>query len=287
MTGHDPTPVQATIHQLIDKLRALRAEVMLFWNTRRAVLGGSGLWDFTTEQRRKDAVVEPWNFILIQCALMVLVSAIASKLTVFFYPVVNKLPAVALSRDPEVERLALAAAGFVAPFTLPAFLTSFVWLMAWGTLRSRDSTAEARKRASAAYLYLLGAHSFFPVLVLAAAIAPLSIGRDRSAILELLPLSLGYYRPDLVGYGHWPTMFFSAALVWQTFVLVIWVPLKLFRANGYGYTETRMRPPWVRFLLSFGVAVWPLWVIVLGLGAAVSYAIAYAVLAGRGAIGLH
>jgi len=152
---------------------------------------------------------------------------------------------------------------------VPIFITTFVYLMGWGSLRSKDSNAESRRRARAAYLYFDGAYGFFSRLFLAFGISLMATDLGQKMLEN--PFSRVLVTALIMAAG------------WQVLITARKVPRLLFTANGYStriryFSSQRIQPndpPWNKLWLASLLGGWPLWICLWFLLAAISYSLAW------------
>jgi hypothetical protein len=122
--------------------------------------------------------------------------------------------------------------------------------MGWGTLRSKDSNAQTRRRARHAYLYFDGTYGFFPQLFLAFGTGLLSTELGHKLIL-----TTEVFETKMFGTSFIVALFI--VLIWQSVVSIRDIPRLLFVANGYSkrvrYFWQRSQPndpPWGKLFLA-------------------------------------
>lgn len=153
------------IQDTVDKARR-------FWRTKRAIERGEPLYDWSSSQLAEAGYYGPWKFNAIETALTGGLAAAATSVIAFLNSSsANSSEVIAgpeLLLSPEVAAMVERTSAWTQPFLIPLLTTSIVFLIAWGSLKRKDSTNGTRARARRAYLYFDGAFGFFSQLVLAA-----------------------------------------------------------------------------------------------------------------------
>jgi hypothetical protein len=121
------------------------------------------------------------------------------------------------------------------PVLIPFILMVAAYIIGRVSLRSEDSTASTRNRASRIYLYLDGAFGLYPQLITSTALA-----------LALVPQDIT--KATRWQWFGWPIFWFAAA--WQLVISLKFIPEDLFNNLGYrsfGLADARPAPPTVRY----------------------------------------
>jgi hypothetical protein len=183
----DPSPLREATRRPFAFIDSLRK----FHKTSRAVLTGVPIYDWTQKRRSKEGLLEPWAFNLRETALAALPAAV-------LIGILNYLYGNAQTTPDEVAQLTGQAKTFwetlqitnqfFSTLLAPTATTIFVFLAAWGSLKSEDSTGEKRARARHAYLYLNGAYMLVPECCLPVAVSLLQWGLSGE---HNLPIGVG------------------------------------------------------------------------------------------------
>jgi hypothetical protein len=136
-----------------------------FLRTRRAVLNGDALYHFTDEQLKQRDLMGPLAFNLYETVLAAFPATLLLCLLDWVWNVATTA-AVAdvtvLGFSDAVQSQMAAAASIAnkifAPLLVPGIALALSSVAGWASLRRKDSTPAARRRARDAYLYLDGAH---------------------------------------------------------------------------------------------------------------------------------
>lgn len=201
-----------------------------FWNTRKAVLRGEPVYDYSEEQLKSKHLLGPWTFNATQSAISALIAGFLGKAIAFFYPPADKpTPALDASAStfekmttyagPVYDKLFLWFSTASAPFTLLAVAT----IIGWASLYKADMSKERRLRASNAYLYLDGTYGFYSQMLLALATAAL--------VSDLNAAKVGNTAPTFILIASGSVLL--VALIWQIYLTNYSLARKLFVINGY------------------------------------------------------
>lgn len=261
MAHEDPSPAREKYDKTRSGVSKFFSEARVFWETRRAVLRGEALWENSSSKPAESTYFGPWKFNAVQTAIAGGFAATTTKAINLVLPPSDSKEPKAFADDPVLSKLFETTWGWIEPFVLPIFLTAFVALMGWGSLKQRDSTPQTRARARAAYLYLDGAHGFWPQLILAFLVAAFS---------SQLPVRFAetVSSPGVL----WPMLILLLVLViWQFSITAGKIPKLLFFANGYSSRARRFwqvrkpdDPPWGKLVGANLLAAWPLQIAVAG-----------------------
>lgn len=276
----DRSPIEEQIAKKRKDITKSLGDLSVFWRTRNAVLRGDALWILTDEDRLKAGYCGPWKFNALQTAFAGSFGAIVAKTTDALIPQPENFKATpAFPSDPAFSKVFEGAFDWLAPFIAPTFLLLFAASIAWGSLRSVDSTPASRARARSAYLYLDGALGFW-IESLIAVVAGIATAKSG-----------GYLMSRLLG----PALPLSAAVVflflwiWQVRVTMKQIPERMFLANGYSTRRRRLwqprlgnDPPWARMLLAGGISVVPIGFGLVTAWFGIAYAFAFTVVWARG-----
>lgn len=273
MADPDQSPVRERYKKTYRDVTKWIDEARSFWRTRRAILQGQSLWDLDTAQLESEKYFGPWKFNAVQTAIAGALAAATTKVLNLVVPKLGSSEPKPFRDDPALAKLFEVTSGWIEPFVLPIVLTSFVVLMGWGSLKGAQSTSATRARARAAYLYLDGAHGFWPQLTLALLLAAKSV--QLPARLE------GYFAAPFV---LWPLQaIFLVLFVWQIYITAGKIPRLLFAANGYSARARRFwqpgksdDPPWGKLVAANLLASGPLLFTVTGGAFVLEYGLARA-----------
>lgn len=280
-TDKDPlSKVADDVHsEWAKKFQTFRA----FWRTKRAIAAGTPLYDWPLANVQAAGYLGPWKFNAIGIAITGGVASVTTNFLNFLAGAKpdepQKLTDVAsllADADPALasplafNSLLTTTSGWVYPFAIPMFLTSVVYLISWGTLRSKDSNPQSRHRARSAYLYFDGAYGFVSQLFLAFGVSLLftKLGQKVLNIDELNPFGLAFLVAVVL------------AVVWQFVISLNKIPQLMFVANGYSRARHFWQraqpngPPRRKFFLAHILGGWPLVVAINLLLAAISYLLA-------------
>jgi hypothetical protein len=198
---------------MVEPLEKIR-EITKFWKTRRAILSGLPLYDFSKKALDDEGYLGPWKFNLLQSTLSALPAVIVPFLARYFH--------ISTSDADSDDILNEVFESFALPFIL--MLTAFV--VGRASVWKADSTKATKKRAARIFLYLDGALGLFPQLF---AVAVLSIA--------------DYDQFELPSFVLW------LISMWQLFVTMNTIPDRLFLVLGY---RTRRRKQLRMNQLRFG-----------------------------------
>jgi hypothetical protein len=258
----DESPLKESLTKIQDTVQKAHR----FWRTKRAIDRGEPLYDWSASQLAEGKYYGPWKFNTIETFLVGAIAAGAAKLV----GLLNK-PAENLSQvtapsdfasflDPEVVDMLSRTSSWTQPFLAPLLMTSIVFLIAWGSLKRKDSTKVARARARRAYLYLDGARGLYAQLAIATGagiLAGAAVGAeltDVETVSKKIGLSL------LFG-----IVLTAGGLLFQFYLLSRRIPRALFALNGYStrvcHFWQRSRPddpPWGKLTFAQFLGGWPL-----------------------------
>ncbi len=191
-------------------------QVKTFCDTRRLVLQGERLFDWTPEQRAQRRIMGPWAFNIYETALASIPTLLLLKVCNFLWPI----PSAG-----EFDELFESVIAFFSPLILPVMTLLFSWIACRACLRTEDSTPANRRRAQFAYLYYDGAHGL--------------IAQTLAVLGYSLMYSFLHPRPDLVErMGMMIFLLLAAvtviAVYYDTLFLTLHrVPNLLFDLNSY------------------------------------------------------
>jgi len=259
---NDDSPVAEIVTDARDTVDAARR----FWKTKRAIDRGEPLYEWSSDRLGKAGYYGPWKFNAFATAVTGGVAGAVNGIVSF----VNNSPedsseptllveAASALGGPAVSSMAATTSAWIQPFVVPLVTTSLVFLVAWGSLKSHDSTKATRARARRAYLYADGAFGFFPQLLLASGGAlllgvlsgVLSRHDDADGVVQLTPFLIVLVAVVVV-----------AGLA-QTIVSQGKIPRFLFAINGYQipyYMWQRVRlgdAPWIKLTLAQFIGLGP------------------------------
>lgn len=244
---HGTDKVPAPFEELTSKLKTYAS----FWETRKAIVRGEYLFDYTSSQLKAKKLMSPLTFNATQSAISALAAVMLGKVIGFFYPTpgheavalspsADKLARMSAVAEPVRDKIADWLTTGVAPFTLLVVAT----MIGWASLYNCDHCREKRIRARNAYLYFDAAYGFFPQMLLALSSVALTtswhVAMEKSGNVPA-----AFWMVSLV-------VFLIAAL-WQARITNVSVVSKLFAANGYSpnrrtlfnlRTKIENRGPW-------------------------------------------
>ncbi len=271
METQDASPVQVKYRKVRSDIAKRLGEVRAFWATRDAILQGKPLWDHEAARLAGAGYFGPWKFNAVQSAIAGGVAAGATKFLNLVSPRTDAPAPQHFPDDPAFSKLFETTYGWIDPFVVPVYFTAFVFFMGWGSVWKAQSTATNRARSRAAYLYLDGAHGFWPQVLLAFifafAASPLGVRLTASAPSPALLLP-GY---AIVG----------VLLLWQFHITGGRIPKLLFKVHNYSARARRFwqprkpdDPPWSKLVTANLLAAWPLSLAVAGSAYALAYGLA-------------
>lgn len=267
-----PLPFQ----ELLSKLNSYKT----FWATRKAIVRGEPLYDYTASQLKDKKLMGPWTFNTTQSALSALAAVVTGKIIAFFYPPPEHPPVTLDVSASGLEKLIVAAEPIkdsiyqwlstgLAPFTLLVVAT----MVAWASLYKTDHSPEKHARARNAYLYFDGAYGFFSQALLALASVALISSAHIKSQKAAVPIAI--WIAAIVS--------FLVGLIWQTRLTNISLAAKLFQVNGYSSkrrtlfnirTQIENPGPWELYRLVAISGVGAFYWIMAGVLFVVSYAVA-------------
>jgi len=221
-----------------------------FWRTRATALHNPEIAKLSNQELDASGLLGPWKFNLIQSGFATLPAIAIGRVISAFHPSTVPQPVDQfLDFDSKIWVTAQPMIGsvfsFLWPLVFPFILFMMARMMAWGSLKKKDSIPLASKRATGAYLYLDGAFGFYPQMI-----SPLGL------VIATAHLSSGV---DAVGY-----VLFGIGVVWQG-ILSRWIlAKKLFEFNGYSrkfkwfwmfHDQGRNLAPWNKYIFALSYAV--------------------------------
>ncbi len=230
----DSPPRTATTQELVEKPVSEVRELLLpwektwnetkkrirsFYSTRRSVVSGCPLYDWTLADISAAGLQTPLRFHVYQTVLSVIPATVILQIWSFVHP-----------RDPydyDVPTLQETHFAFwgrlLNPTTFPVLLLVFASTIGWASLRRRDSSRTTRARARRAVHYLAGTHYLYPAVAM-------SIGYVSIPIIlsAAVPSTTKWALGGGVGFF---CFLFILRTIWITGFLF---PNELFRINGYG-----------------------------------------------------
>ena len=252
---NDESPVIEAVSEVRSKwtkwLEALRS----FWRTKRAIDAGIPLYEWPAAEVLKAGYFGPWKFNAVETAITGGIAAITANFLNLLAGAKPDKDEILTDLDPVFASLLKTTSGWVDPFTIPILLTGIFYFMGWGTLRSKDSNSETRRRARSAYLYFDGAHGFYSQLFLAFGVSLLTtdIGQKLVNVESLNPFSIGFLVALVI------------AGIWQSLITARRLPRLMFTANGYSTRRPHFwqralpnDPPWGKLVLANILGGWPL-----------------------------
>ena len=218
------------------------AFVRKFWRTRKAILAGEPLWDLSPTQLRAANHYSGARFNLAESALAAAPGVIAGRFIDLLLP------------DPQVltpvEKVQATISNTAYSAIVPFVLLIAARTIARATFRKGEGTPAQFERAKRAYLYLEGARSFIPELVISTAAAIL-IGFTR------LPQNAPDEATTVAGAAIAVCLIaMTICAFWLRRIMTIAIPRELFRLNGYSdrrpawwklWTRDRTIGPWSRY----------------------------------------
>jgi hypothetical protein len=221
-----------------------------FWRTRKRALQNPEIAKLSKQDLDASGLLSPWKFNLIQSGFATLPAIVIGWLISFFRPSTVPQPVdqsldlpstIWVTAQPTISRVF----SFLWPLVFPFVLFMMARMMAWGSLKKKDSTPLTSNRATGAYLYLDGAYGFYPQMI-----SPLGL------VIATAHLSSAV---DVIGY-----VVFGIGVLWQG-ILSRWIlAKKLFEFNGYSRKfkwfwmfrdQGRNLAPWNKYIFALSYAV--------------------------------
>lgn len=255
---HEPVVDDSEFSVLIEPIREEGEKLNTYVRTRRAVLAGSPLYNFSRTQLTQAGLMGPWKFNFTESAIASGFAAGVLWLVTYLFPGNVVQPVVAV-RDglwgrtfDECFLLMPEIQSWIIVLIVPLATMFLAKIVGWGSLRSKDVNRERVRASTFAFLYLEGAHGLIPDVLWAVGVSVI-FGLSEGAIqANFYVITLGV-SCSLIGMilGH------------RMMNLVI--PSRLFLVNGYRSFEKSMfavpkddsQASWVRYELStlFGSAL--------------------------------
>jgi hypothetical protein len=235
-----PNQTESLIYEAFSQLSPFR----WYSRTRRAVLAGRPLYDYSLTKLQSEGLLAPLAFNFLE-------STLAATLAVFMWSVlVRFLPGSASAEtgspsDEILETILKVSLSATAPFV---FLL-IAYIAARASLRAPDQTAGRVERAVRAFLYLDGASGLAPQALLVLGLLTLAVAFDNPG-----------YSLEAIIFGTTAGLVGGALIVvglsWSAILLVAPITAKLFAVNGYPAggrrwwprVETAREGPHVKFL---------------------------------------
>jgi hypothetical protein len=191
-------------------------KIRKYFKTRRLILDGVPLWDFTAVDLQQANLMHPWPFNLYQ-------SLLAAAPSTALYLLGNALsPETSASFAKTIE-------SFIESLFVPLSLGIGAYAAARYSFDAGQSDAASRRRARLAYWYLDGALGLWPQIIIAFGF--------------LVFIATVQFAPSL---APWLLLIFLPVLFQQYWLTNVVIPARLFAINGYRAALNRGWP-WLRF----------------------------------------
>lgn len=265
VSGSGEGPTADFGRKINDKIDELRK----FWRTRRAVFQDLTLAERSSAELGRAGYLPAWKFNLIQSGIAALPALVLKKIADFWVT-----PAKPQGLEGQVD----AVFSWLWPIVIPFVLFFSARVIAWGSIKSMDSSAERRKRATRAYLYLDGAYGLYPQALLSIAVVLSSVGVTLSpwqTITRSVPEDAGSRNALATACYNVGSIVLAAGLLWEGVLKRVILPRRLFPFVGYSRRHKwfwmladkgRNLGPWNKYIFSYAYAV-PAIIVLLGGGA--------------------
>jgi hypothetical protein len=217
------------------ELREHAQKMRGYWRTRKAIIRGEPLFDYTGVQLRAQGLMGPWKFNATQSFISALAAVFIGRLLAFFYPAPDHpLAAVtgstfdrlyAYAKPLADEIFAWISTG-VAPFTLLLVAN----IVAWASMWKDDLTPEKKRRAAKAYLYFDSAHGFFSQMLLGVGtvvLVHMGQAANQNTTVAVFVQIIGGFA-------------FVIGIIWQMRLTYLVLARKIFEVNGYSKRRRTM-----------------------------------------------
>src|SRR5256885_8759014 len=100
------------------------------------------LWEYEVSSLTAAKYYGPWKFNATKTAIAGGAAATSTKILNLVLPGAETPAPKPFASDPAFSKLFDTTFGWIDPFVIPVFLTVFVFLMGWGSVKGERSTAE-------------------------------------------------------------------------------------------------------------------------------------------------
>lgn len=249
---HEPVVDDSEFSVLIEPIREEGEKLSTYVRTRRAVLAGSPLYNFSRTQLTQAGLMGPWKFNFTESAIASGFAAGVLWLVTYLFPGNVVQPVVAVRDDfwgrtfDECFLLMPEIQSWIIVLIVPLATMFLAKIVGWGSLRSKDANRERVRTSTFAFLYLEGAHGLIPDTLWAVGVSVIFGLTEGSIQSNFYVIALGV-SCSLIGMilGH---RLMNAV-----------IPGRLFLVNGYRSFEKSIfsvpkddsQASWVRYELSF------------------------------------
>lgn len=200
-------------------------EFKKFWNTRKAILYGEKLYDWSPKKLREQGYLRPLYFNLKESLFAALPAAVIVKILDWLFKAEEKEDFIQISQG--IFELSIT-------LTIPLVLTLLASFLAKASLKKNDLTPSKIERAEKAYLYFDGSYGFFRQTVLSFVSSFLAwSSNNNQELINKIP-SVFFV---LIFFVFIIALIFQIKLTWWT------IPKKLFKINGYISNNS----PWLKY----------------------------------------
>lgn len=194
-------------------------EFQKFRLTRRAILSGERLYEWTPRERKSRDYLGPLHFNIQQSIFSGLPPLVLVTIFDYWYQI-YKDP----TEDDKLGQMFEGIYRVIYNFTTPILFTLFAYILARASLRRNDVTPDKVEKAKKAYLYFDGAYGLYSQALLSLAFSLIIWSQTHTKALNNLP-------PYLLFVGF---ILFLIAAIYQLSLTYWRIPKKLFKeVNGY------------------------------------------------------
>src|SRR5208283_2783130 len=209
---HPPPEDFESPKELFEPVKRLN-QIEKFWRTRKAILSGAPLQDYSKRTLEAERLMGPWQFNVSQSLICGLPATILQLIFLFKEDSTSKALQDLYLFVMGVSRVQIQLFELLLPRAIPFILLLTAYCVAWSSLRKEDCTREARDRSARSFLYLDGSYGMLLQFALALSAAALQIIQPS---VEVLYFVLGVY------------------LIWWASIYLRTIPQRLFESAGYG-----------------------------------------------------
>jgi len=266
---------QSPLHQLILKPAKQLLDLKKYMRTRKAVRQGEELADFDDKELALKGLLSPWPFNIQETVYATLPTFIIIGFMNFLFgkpEITTQLTEETTQRDKIFNGIYESTLNFLDTFTIPIITTVAVLLIAWGSLKKKDTSPQKKKHAMHSYLYYDGAHGLVPQALIVLCIALLEW-------FQLRP-SMGRAFPEEITIAL--AVLFYASSIYLVWLIGRKIPKRLFQKLGYSGRVKHFwnksqpdDPPWSKYTLAVFLGGWPLVAVWVGIIFTISYCFAY------------
>ena len=267
---------QSPIHVLILKPVKQILDLKKYLRTRKAIRQGEELVDFNDKELDLKGLLSPWPFNIQETVYATLPAFIIIGFMNFLYgkpEITSQLIKGTTERDKIFNDIYESTFNFFDTFTVPVITTLAVFLIAWGSIKKKDTSPEKRKRAMHSYLYYDGAHGIAPQAIIVLCIGLLEWFQLRPSMAREFPEEVTIALVVL----------FDISSIYLLWLIGRKIPKRLFQKLGYSgkvkhfWTKSQPDDPsWSKYTLAIILGGWPLIAIWIGIIFTISYGFAYA-----------